>query len=166
LSNCCDGDGDVRRKKLKPLLKVVSAGRQSGKVPFAPTEEQMSCCHGASLILQTYFSTLFANFRTYCLCDRFVRRFVLHSSFFFVLRSSSLVRPRVCADDEALSEQDGLGETDNGVFEGLVPERPATSVAAVPHPLPRDADLLPVLRSAPAADRRAAHHLPHLLEED
>lgn len=58
------------RKKLKPLLKVVSAGRQSGKVPFAPTEEQMSCCHGASLILQTYFSTLFANFRTYCLCDR------------------------------------------------------------------------------------------------
>jgi hypothetical protein len=62
----------LRRKKLKPLLKVVSAGRQSGKVPFTPTDEQMSCCHGAGLILQTYFATLFANFRTYCLCDKCV----------------------------------------------------------------------------------------------
>jgi len=58
------------RKKLKPSQKILLSGRQHGKAPYVPSEEQRSCCQATALTLQTFFSSFFSNFRTYCLCDK------------------------------------------------------------------------------------------------
>lgn len=50
--------------------------------------------------------------------------------------------------------QDGLGKAHNSVPEGLLPQRSASSIEALPLPLPRDAALFPLQRPTPPTARR------------
>ncbi len=58
---------------MKSLQKSLTRGRgheEGSRVPYTVAEEQRSNCEAVAMLLQTHFSSLFANFRTYSLCDR------------------------------------------------------------------------------------------------